>query len=88
MQFRILAYFILLLALLFTPFWVFLLLLIISMATFNLFFEAILFSLLSDLFYSAKEIRFSEHLFIFFCASIIALLLIEFLKKKLKFYPK
>jgi len=58
------------------------------MAYFSFFIEAGLLFLLSDLLYAVKEIKFFNITFVSFLFSIIFLLVIEFLKKKLRFYPK
>ncbi|MFA5791598.1 MAG: hypothetical protein WC884_01005 [Candidatus Paceibacterota bacterium] len=52
----------------------------------KIFWEALPLFLLSDLLYGVKEIKFHDMIFISFFVSIIVLILIELLKKKLKFY--
>jgi len=86
MALRILASILLLFSILFMPFWVSVILALASMVYFSIFWEATILLLLSDLLYGAKEAKFSNVIFISFIVSILILILLEFLKKKLKFY--
>jgi hypothetical protein len=86
MALRILASILLLFSILFMPFWVSVILALASMVYFSIFWEATILLLLSDLLYGAKEAKFSNIIFISFIVSILVLVLLEFLKKKLKFY--
>jgi len=87
MVFRILFSIILLLSVLFFPFYLSVILALLGMAYFPFFIEAIFLLLLSDLLYGAREARFFDITFISFSLSVIFFLIIEFLKKKIRFYP-
>jgi hypothetical protein len=88
MVLRILAFIIVLFSILFWPFWVSGILAFLGMIYFSVFLEAIPLFLLSDLLYGTKETGNSPIIFISFFVSIAALLLIEFLKTKTRFYNK
>ena len=83
---RILAFFALAISILFFPFWVSAVLALGGMIYFDIFIEAVLLFLLSDLLYGARGARLGGALFISFIASAIVLIIIEITKKKLKFY--
>jgi hypothetical protein len=83
---RIFAFFALVFSLFFMPFWVSVILAIIGMFYFPIYFEAVLLFFLSDLLYGTKEAKFFEMIFVSFFLSLILLISIEILKKKLKFY--
>lgn len=85
---RILAFFILLLSILFMPFWISAILAFLGMIYFSFFLEAIFLLFISDLLLGTGEIRFFHAVIISMIGAILALVIIEFLKKKLKFYPK
>ena len=85
---RIFASILLLFSILFLPFWVSIILAILGMLYFSLFYEAVALFLLSDLLYGTPEVKLFNIFFFSFILSIILLLVIEFLKKKLKFYKK
>jgi len=85
---RIIAFIVLLFSVLFLPFYISAILAILGMFYFKIFWEAIIVLLLSDLLYGTKEAKFSNTLFVSFIVSILILILIEFLKRKLKFYDK
>jgi len=85
---RIIAFIILLLSVLFMPFYISIILAFLGMLYFSIFWEAVFILLLSDLLYGAKEVRFSNTLFISLIISILILILVEFFKRKLKFYNK
>jgi len=70
------------------PFYISIILAFLGMLYFSVFWEAVVILFLSDLLYGAKEVRYSNTLFISLIISILILILIEFLKKKLKFYKK
>lgn len=86
MVFRILSYFLLILSVLFMPFWVSVLLAFVCMVYFNIFFEAVLIFFLSDLLYGTREPGFFNIVFVSSVISLVALFIIELTKKKLKFY--
>ena len=85
---RILASVVLLLSVLFMPFWVSVVLAFASMAYFSFFLEAVFLFLLSDLLYGAPEPRFFNSTFVSFFATLICFIILELLKKKLRFNPK
>lgn len=82
---RISAFLLLLFSVLFMPLWVSVLLALSGMIYFAIFWEATFLFLLSDLLYGAKEAEFHGIIFLSFIASIIILLIVEFLKKKTNF---
>ena len=84
---RIFLSFILLLSILFMPFWVSALLALAGMIYFSFFVEAIFLFFLSDLLYGVEEIRFSYMVFFSFVTSILFLVVLEFLKRKIRFIP-
>ncbi|MEK7081273.1 MAG: hypothetical protein AAB902_02710 [Patescibacteria group bacterium] len=86
MALRILASVLLLFSILFMPFWVSVILALAGMIYFAIFWEVVVLLLLSDLLYGVKEAKFSNVIFISFIVSILVLVLLEFLKRKLKFY--
>jgi hypothetical protein len=87
MIFRILASVLLLFSILFMPFWVSVILALAGMIYFSIFWEATTILLLSDLLYGAREAKFFGAVFVSFIISAIVLIVIEIIKKKLKFYP-
>jgi hypothetical protein len=84
---RILASFLLLLSILFMPFWVSVILALALMIYFNVFWEAVILFLLSDLLFGVREAKFNNMVFVSFILSTFVLIIIEIVKKKLKFYP-
>lgn len=88
MMLRIAFSVLLLLSILFMPFWVSVVLALLGMLYFSLFWEAVLLLFLSDLLYGIKETKLFNIYFFSFILSLIILLSIEFLKKKLKFYKE
>lgn len=87
MLLRILASFLLLFLILFMPFWMSVILALAGMIYFNVFWEASILFLLSDLLFGIREAKFHNMIFISFIATTIILVIIEVIKKKLKFYP-
>jgi len=85
---RILVSFLLLMSILFLPLWLSAIIAISAMVIYSFFFEAVLLFLLSDLLYGVKEDRYLGILFVSTIFSIILLLLIELVKKLIRFYPK
>jgi len=73
-------------SILFMPFWLSIILAFAGMIYFSFFWEAIVLFFLSDLLYGAREGRFFYMVFISLIISILVLLMLEFLKKKFKFY--
>lgn len=86
MMLRISAFIALLLSILFMPFWVSILLALAGMIYFSFFWEAVILFLLSDLLYGTREAKFSGVVFVSFIVSLLVLVIMEILKKKLKFY--
>ncbi|MDD5721337.1 MAG: hypothetical protein PHT16_02740 [Candidatus Pacebacteria bacterium] len=87
MLLRVLAFFLLLLSILFMPWWVSAILALGGMIYFNKFFEAAVLFLLSDLLFGAKEAKFNNMIFVSFIMTVIIFIIVEIMKKKLKFYP-
>jgi hypothetical protein len=83
---RILATVLLLFSVLFMPFWMSVILALAGMIYFNVFWEACVLFLLSDALFGAKVAKFSGMVFVSFFASIIVLIIIEIIKKYVKFY--
>ena len=83
---RISASILLLFSILFMPFWVSVILAFASMIYFSKFFEATILFFLSDLLYGTKETKGFPIIFTSFIMDIIVLIIIETMKKKVKFY--
>ncbi|MEK7060002.1 MAG: hypothetical protein AAB970_00060 [Patescibacteria group bacterium] len=81
---RILAILILLLSILFMPFWLSVILALAGMIYFSFFWESVALFFLSDLLYGISEARFLNIFFISTIVSSIILIIIELLKKKLR----
>jgi len=81
---RILASLILLFSILYMPFWLSVILALAGMAYFSFFWEATVLFLLSDLLYGVSEARFFNIFFISFLTSLLVLILIEMVKRKLR----
>ena len=81
---RILASIVLLFSVLFLPFYISIILAIACIIYFSLFLEAIVLFLISDLLYGVKEKHFFQITLLSFFISILTLLIVEFLKRKLK----
>ncbi len=84
---RILTSVLLLFSVLFFPFYVSILLALVSIFYFSFFGEAIFIFLLSDLLYGVEGGKFFETTFLSFILAILILIIVETIKKKLKFYP-
>ncbi|MEK7088901.1 MAG: hypothetical protein AAB913_02105 [Patescibacteria group bacterium] len=84
MKKRILVFLILLLSILYMPFWLSIILILIAMAYFLFFLEGIVLFFLSDLLYGTSEIRFLNIFFISTIISFLFLIIIELLKKKIR----
>ena len=82
---RIIISCILLFSVLFLPFWVSVAIAIIGMIAFRYYFEAVVLLLLSDLLFGAPTARFYNFTFVSFTLSLVLLIVIEFVKDKLKF---
>lgn len=86
MMLRISASILLLFSILFMPFWVSAILALGAMFYFDVFWEAVFLFFLSDLLYGIKEAGLYNLYFISFILSALVLILLEFTKRKLKFY--
>lgn len=83
---RILAFILLLISILYLPFWLSVILLVIFSIYFKYLYEASILFLLSDLLFGVKEIVFFNFPFVSLVASIIIITIIEIIKKKVRFY--
>ena len=88
MLLRIISAFIILLSILFFPFWVSLILALGAIIYFRVFWEAVVLFLVSDLLFSMKESRFLNITLISTIITVVLLIVIEYIKRKLKFYKK
>ncbi|MEK7071443.1 MAG: hypothetical protein AAB943_00725 [Patescibacteria group bacterium] len=77
---------ILLLSILFMPWWLSVILGLLGILLFSVFWESIVLFFISDLIYGAKEPRFLNLMFVASIMAILALVSLELLKKKLRFY--
>lgn len=84
MVIRILSFFILLTSILYLPFWVSVILILGAMVFFSYYWEGVIIFFLSDLLYGVKEIKFFNLYFISLILSFALLLIIEFIKKKIR----
>lgn len=85
---RILAFLILLFSILFLPFWISIILGILGIIYFHNYWEAVILFFISDFLYGTLESKFA---FLTFTSGVFAflfLILIEYLKKRFKFYPR
>ncbi|OGI94998.1 hypothetical protein A2917_01285 [Candidatus Nomurabacteria bacterium RIFCSPLOWO2_01_FULL_42_17] len=82
---RILAAIILLLSVLFMPFWVSAILALAGMIYFPFFLEAVLVFLLSDLLYGTPLSKPFNIVFVSFILTLACFIILELLKKKLRF---
>ncbi len=87
MALRILAIIVLLISVLFMPFWLSVLLGLGMIIYFPIFGEAVVIFFISDLLYGTQEIKFYGIAYISLIISIIVLVGLEFIKKKLRLYP-
>ncbi len=85
---RIASSLLILISILFFPFWVSIILALLCIVYFRFFWEAVVLFFISDLLFGAKEARFFNIILISTIFSIVVLLFTEFIKKKLKFYQK
>ena len=83
---RILASVILLLSIIYLPLWVSAVLAVGGMFYFNLFWEAVFLFFLSDLLYGVEKSWFFNFTFVSSVLAALCLIILEFVKKKLKFY--
>ncbi len=86
MVLRVLTSIILLVSVLFMPFWVSVILSLLGIIYFRYYFEAALILLISDVLYGVPEPKFFDMVFISSITAIIGIVLTEFIKKKLRFY--
>jgi len=77
-----------LLSILFLPFWVSIVLALLGIIFFSIFWEVVAIFFLSDLLYGIQEAKLFNIYFFSFTLSLVLLICIELLKKKLKFYKE
>ena len=87
MALRILTSILLLFSVLFLPFWISAIIALAGMAYFRKYWEAVALMFLSDVLYGASVAKFFGMVFVAFFVSLVALIIIESLKTKIKFYP-
>jgi len=85
---RVLASILLLFSILFMPLWASLILAFASMAYFSFFLEAVFLFFLSDLLYGAPELNLFNMVFVSSGLTLICFIILELLKKKLRFHSK
>ena len=85
---RIIAVMVLLFSVLTLPWWVSIILALLGMIYFSFFVEAVILFFISDLLYGVPQMRFLNVVFISSILSLICFIILELLKKKLRFYPK
>ena len=78
----------LLISILFLPFWLSVILALFGMAYFSFFVEGVALLFLSDLLHATKEARLHSMIFVSLIISVIFLIGSEMLKKKLKFHAR
>jgi len=86
MALRICFSVILLLSILFMPWWLSVILGLLGILLFSVFWESIVLFFISDLIYGVKEPRFFNFIFVSTVMAVLTLVLLELLKKKLRFY--
>ena len=84
---RIFVSIFILFSILFMPFWVSVVLAFVSIAYFQFFLEAVFLFFLLDLLYGVREIKLFNMVFVSFITMLACFIILELLKKKLKFYP-
>jgi hypothetical protein len=67
------------------PFWLSVVLALAGMMYFSLFVEAVFLLLLSDVLYGAQEPKYFNMVFVSFIGGLVAFIIIELFKKKLRF---
>lgn len=77
----------LLVSILFLPFWISLALIIALSFYFRIFVEGAALALVSDLLYAQSVPKFFEFPYSFFVLTLAVILIVEVLKRRLKFYP-
>ncbi len=70
------------------PFWVSILLAFLEIIYFSFFIEAVILFVLSDLLYGVPQLKFFNIVFVSSIIIFICLIILELLKKKLRFYSK
>jgi len=87
MVFRIVAIIILLISVLFMPLWVSVVLGLGFIFYFPIFWEAVIIFFLVDLLYGVQEVKFFGITYVSLVISVIVVISLELIKKKLRFYP-
>ncbi|OGI68546.1 hypothetical protein A2738_01555 [Candidatus Nomurabacteria bacterium RIFCSPHIGHO2_01_FULL_42_15] len=88
MLLRILASVILLLSMLFMPFWVSVILAFAGMAYFSFFLEAVFIFLVADFLYATPSPSLFDMVYVCFGIALTCFILLETLKKKLRFHSR
>ncbi len=83
---RILLSFLLLISILFFPYWISVILALFGIIYFRFFWEVVVLFFISDLIFGIKEARFFNIILFSTILSFVILILAQFVKKKLKFY--
>ncbi|MDP2789272.1 MAG: hypothetical protein Q8O46_04500 [bacterium] len=88
MVLRVFFSFLLLLAVLFMPFWLSGILALIGIAFFRTYWEAVVLLFFSDMLLGTSETKFLNFTLVSSALTLLVLILFQFLKEKLKFYNK
>lgn len=88
MALRFIASIVLLFSILSMPLWVSFVLALLGIIYFSFFIEAIIIFLLLDLLYGIPQLKFFNIVFVSSIITFICLVILELLKKKLRFYSK
>ncbi|MDQ5922450.1 MAG: hypothetical protein QG644_158 [Patescibacteria group bacterium] len=83
MKLRVIFSLTLFLSSLFAPFWVSALLALFGIVYFKLYWEGVLILLISDFFFGASEARYSYITYVSFSASLLVLIVAEFVKNRM-----
>jgi hypothetical protein len=86
MKLRILVFIMLLFSVLYLPFWISAILALTGILLFDFFWEGTIAMLISDLLYGVRESKLSSFVFVSFLITVVAVVLAEFFKKKMRFY--
>jgi hypothetical protein len=81
---RILASVLILLAVLFAPFWLYTISIIAAMVYFSFFFAGLVWFFLADLLYGVPEAKFHGAVFVYLTFAALLFALLEFVKNKLR----
>ena len=84
---RIATSLVILLSVLFMPFWLSIMLVIGAMVYFSFFIEGVILLFLSDLLYGIKGVAWGGSVFLGLIIGVLLLTVLEIAKRKVKFYP-